>query len=144
MASLNAQMATHAVNFLQDSGVVVPYQTRFAVVMECIAVQMDTPVMFQREPAVKEVNLYQCYRRCQHQRESAKVMLFVLMASLSAQMGILAVNFLQGSGVVVHFQAQFAVVMESIAAQTDTRVMFQLELVVKEVNSYQCYKRCQH
>jgi len=134
MASLNAQMVTHAVNFLQDSGVAALYQTQFAVVMESIAAQMDTPVMFQLERVVKEVNLYQCYRRCQHQRESAKVMLFVLMASLSVQMGILAVNFLQGSGVVVHFQTRFAAVMESIAAQMDTPVMFQLEHVVKEVN----------
>ena len=66
MASLNAQMVTHAVNFLQDSGVAALYQTQFAVVMESIAAQMDTPVMFQLERVVKEVNSYQCYKRCQH------------------------------------------------------------------------------
>jgi len=61
-------------------------------------------------------------------------MLFVLMASLNAQMVTHAVNFLQGNGVVVHFETRFAVVMESIAAQMDTLVMFQPEHVVKEVN----------
>jgi len=39
-----ADMVTHAVDFLQDSGDVVQHQTRFAVVMECIAAQMDTSV----------------------------------------------------------------------------------------------------
>jgi len=39
-----AEMVTHAVDFLQDSGDVVQLQTRFAVVMECIAAQMDTSV----------------------------------------------------------------------------------------------------
>ena len=41
---MRAQMVTHAVDFLQDSGDVVQLQTRFAVVMECIAAQMDTSV----------------------------------------------------------------------------------------------------
>ena len=72
MASLSAQMGIPAVNFHQDSGVVVLYQKLFAVVMECIAAQMDTLVMFQREPVAKEEHLCQFYRRCEHQRETAK------------------------------------------------------------------------
>jgi len=60
MASLSAQMGIHAVNFHQDSGVVVLYQTQFAVVMESIAAQMDTPAMFQLERVVKESRQPEC------------------------------------------------------------------------------------
>jgi len=65
-------------------------------------------------------------------------MLFVLMASLSAQMVTHVVNLLLVSMAAVHFQMLFVVVMESIAAQMDTRVMFQLERVVKESRQPEC------
>jgi len=51
---LSVQMETHVVNFPQDSGVVVHFQTLSVVVMENIAVLMDTRAMSQLEPAVKE------------------------------------------------------------------------------------------
>ena len=54
------------------------------------------------------------------------------MVNQSVQMGAHVANCLQASGVVVLYQKLFAVVMESIAAQTDIPVMLKLELVIKE------------
>ena len=54
------------------------------------------------------------------------------MVNQSVQMTPHAANCLQVSGVVVHFPKLFAVVMESIAAQTDIPVMLQKELARKE------------
>ena len=60
MGNHNVQMETHVVNFPQDNGVVVLFQKQFAAVMEFTAVQMDTLVMFLREPVLKMVGLYLC------------------------------------------------------------------------------------
>ena len=59
-------------------------------------------------------------------------MLFALMVHLSAQMETHAVDCPQASMAAVPSQMQFAAVMESIAAQKDTPVILQLELVTKE------------
>ena len=54
MVNHSVQMATHVANCLQASGVVVLYQKLFAVAMESIAAQTDTPVMLKLEPVIKE------------------------------------------------------------------------------------------
>ena len=54
MVNQSAQMAAHAANCLQASGVVVLFQKLCAVAMECIAVQTDIPVMLQKERVLKE------------------------------------------------------------------------------------------
>ena len=54
MVNQSAQMAAHAANYLQASGVVALFQKLFAVAMECIAVQTGTPVMLQKERVLKE------------------------------------------------------------------------------------------
>ena len=54
MVKQSAQMAAHAANCLQASGVVVLFQKLCAVAMECIAVQTDIPVMLQKERVLKE------------------------------------------------------------------------------------------
>ena len=65
------------------------------------------------------------------------------MVIQSVQVTPHAANCLQVSGVVVHFPKLFAVVMESIAAQTDIPVM--LERVQKATRlQYQCRRRSQH
>ena len=67
------------------------------------------------------------------------------MVNQSVQMTPHAANCLQVSGVVVHFPKLFAVVMESIAAQTDIPVMLQKERVQKATRlQYQCRRRSQH
>ena len=60
MGNRNVQMETHVVNFPQDNGVVVLFQMRSAAVTEFIAVQMDTLVMFLREPVLKKAKVYLC------------------------------------------------------------------------------------
>ena len=45
MVNQSVQMAAHAANYLQASGVVALFQKLFVVAMECIAVQTGTPVM---------------------------------------------------------------------------------------------------
>ena len=57
MDHLSVQIETHVVNFPQDNGVVVHFQTLSVVAMENIAVPMDTLAMSQLEPAVKEVQV---------------------------------------------------------------------------------------
>ena len=70
MVNQSAQMATHVVNCLQASGVVVLCQKLFVVVMESIAVQTGIPVMLQKERVPKETRLqYHCQRRSKHLRE---------------------------------------------------------------------------
>ena len=70
MVNQTAQMATHVVNCLQASGVVVLCQKLFVVVMECIAVQTGIPVMLQKERVPKDTRLqYHCQRRSKHLRE---------------------------------------------------------------------------
>ena len=54
MVNHSVQMATHVANCLQASGVVVLYQKLFAVAMESIAAQTDTPVMLKLELVIKE------------------------------------------------------------------------------------------
>ena len=54
MVNQSVQMAAHAANYLQASGVVALFQKLFAVVMECIAVQTGIPVMLQKERVLKE------------------------------------------------------------------------------------------
>jgi len=58
MEHQSVQMETLVVNFLPDNGVVVHFQMLSVVVMEFIAVLMDTHVMFLLEPVVKEANVY--------------------------------------------------------------------------------------
>ena len=58
MDHLSVQMETHVVNFPQDNGVVVHFQMLFVVVMEFIAVRVDTHVMFLLEPVVEEADVY--------------------------------------------------------------------------------------
>ena len=60
MGNRNVQMETHVVNFPQDNGVVVLFQKQFAAVMEFTAVQMDTLVMFLREPVLRKRKVYLC------------------------------------------------------------------------------------
>jgi len=57
MVNHSVQMAAHVANYSRASGVVVLYQKLFAVVMECIAVQTDIPVMLKKERAPKETQL---------------------------------------------------------------------------------------
>ena len=57
MGNHNVQMETHVVNFPQDNGVVVLFQMRSAAVTEFTAVQMDTLVMFLREPVLKKTKV---------------------------------------------------------------------------------------
>ena len=57
MGNPSVQMETRVVNFPQDNGVVVHFQTLSVVAMENIAVPMDTRAMSQLEPAVKEVQV---------------------------------------------------------------------------------------
>ena len=57
MVNQSVQMAAHVANCLQVSGVVVHFPKLFAVVMECIAVQTDIPVMLNKERAPKETQL---------------------------------------------------------------------------------------
>ena len=66
MGNRNVQMETHVVNFPGDDGVVVLFQRRSAAVMEFTAVEMDTLVMFRREPVIKRGKAYLCYQSCQH------------------------------------------------------------------------------
>ena len=54
------------------------------------------------------------------------------MVNQSVQMAAHVANYSRACGVVVLYQKLFAVVMESIAAQTDIPVMLKLELVIKE------------
>ena len=60
MGNRNVQMETRVVNFPQDNGAVVLFQKRSAAVMEFIAVQMGTLVMFLREPVLRKAELYLC------------------------------------------------------------------------------------
>ena len=60
MGNHNVQMETHVVNFPQDNGAVVLFQMRSAAVTEFTAVQMDTLVMFLREPVLKKRKVYLC------------------------------------------------------------------------------------
>ena len=70
MVNQSAQMATHVVNCLQASGVVVLFQKPYAVVMECIAAQTDIPVMLKLGVVPRETRLqYHCQRRSEHLRE---------------------------------------------------------------------------
>ena len=70
MVKQSAQMATHVVNCLQASGVVVLFQKPYAVVMECIAAQPDIPVMLKQGVVPRETRLqYHCQRRSKHLRE---------------------------------------------------------------------------
>ena len=63
MVNQSVQMATHAANYLQASGVVALFHKLFAVAMESIVVQRDIPVMLQKERVPKETRLkYQCQR----------------------------------------------------------------------------------
>ena len=64
------------------------------------------------------------------------------MVYLSVQMATHAVNLLQGSMAAVLYLTLSAAVMESIAVQTDTPVILQLELATKELRLYQCCRRC--
>ena len=57
MVNQSVQITPHAANCLQVSGVVVHFPKLFAVVMECIAVQTDIPVMLKKERAPKETQL---------------------------------------------------------------------------------------
>ena len=57
MVNQSAQMAAHAANYLQASGVVALFHKLFAVVMESIAAQTGTPVMLQKERVLKETSL---------------------------------------------------------------------------------------
>ena len=67
------------------------------------------------------------------------------MVNQSVQITPHAANCLQVSGVVVHFPKLFAVVMESIAAQTDIPVMLKLGVVPKETRlQYQCQRISKH
>ena len=67
------------------------------------------------------------------------------MVNQSVQMATHVANCLQASGVVVHFPKLFAVVMESIVAQTDIPVMLQKERVQKATRlQYQCQRRSKH
>ena len=58
MGNLSVQMETHAVNCLQDNGVVVHFHKQSAAVIEFTAVLMDTLAMFLLEPVVKEAKVY--------------------------------------------------------------------------------------
>ena len=70
MVNQSAQMATHVVNCLQASGVVVLFQKPYAVVMECIAAQTDIPVMLKLGVVPRETRLqYHGQRRSKHLRE---------------------------------------------------------------------------
>ena len=70
MVNQSAQMATHVVNCLQASGVVVLFQKPYAVVMECIAAQTDIPVMLKLGVVPRETRLqYHFQRRSKHLRE---------------------------------------------------------------------------
>ena len=60
MVNPNVQIKTHVVNFPQDNGVVVLFQKQSAAGMEFTAVQMDTLVMFLREPVLKKGKVYLC------------------------------------------------------------------------------------
>ena len=67
------------------------------------------------------------------------------MVNQSAQMATHVANCLQASGVVVHFPKLFAVVMESIAAQTDIPVMLKLGVVPRETRlQYHFQRRSKH
>ena len=54
MVNQSVQMATHAANYLQASGVVALFHKLFAVAMESIVVQRDIPVMLEKERVLKE------------------------------------------------------------------------------------------
>ena len=54
MVNQSVQMAAHVANYSRASGVVVLYQKLFAVAMESIAAQTDTPVMLKLELVIKE------------------------------------------------------------------------------------------
>ena len=54
MVNRSVQMAVHVANYSRASGVVVLYQKLFAVAMESIAAQTDTPVMLKLELVIKE------------------------------------------------------------------------------------------
>ena len=69
-------------------------------------------------------------------------MFCALTAHQSVQMATHAVDWPQGSTVTVPSPMQFAAVMESIAAQKDTPVILQLELVTKELKLCQCCGKC--
>ena len=58
MEHQSVQMETLVVNFLPDNGVVVHFQMLSVVVMEFIAVLMDTHAMFLLEPVVREGEIY--------------------------------------------------------------------------------------
>ena len=67
------------------------------------------------------------------------------MVNQSVQMATHVANCLQASGVVVHFPKLFAVVMESIAAQTDIPVMLKLGVVPRETRlQYHFQRRSKH
>ena len=68
--------------------------------------------------------------------------LFVPMKQLSVLVMTRVVNLRQVGMAAVSFQRQFAVRMESIAAQKDTPAIPQLELVLKDARAYHCYQRC--
>ena len=113
---------------------VVHFLKLFAVVMECIAVRMDTLVMLPIVLAADTLLLVACPSGRYQQ------VLFALMANLSVQMATHVINFLQDNGVVVPFRMLSAVVIENIAVQMGTPAMFHLEHVVKEANAYLSYK----
>lgn len=49
MVNVSVRVTIHAVNFLQDDGVVVHFQMLFAAMMGCIAAQKDLFTFLQLE-----------------------------------------------------------------------------------------------
>ena len=136
MEHRSVQMETLVVNFLQDNGVVVPFQVLSVVVMESIAVLMDTHAMFLLVPVVKEADVYLSRLSCHHQRENLVQTVFVQMEHRSVQMETLVVNSLLENGAAVHFHKQSVAVMEFTAVLMATLAMFLLEPVVKVADMY--------
>ena len=64
MVQQSVLVVTRVVNLLRVSMAAVIIQTQFAVRMESIAVQMDTPAIPQLELVLKEARAYHCYERC--------------------------------------------------------------------------------
>ena len=72
MANLSAQTATHVVNLLLASMAAAHFQMPSAVVMESIAVHMDTHVMLQMELVVERFKEQFCCIRYQFWRGKVK------------------------------------------------------------------------